>query len=155
MHTEIIQCCPNRCLATCLSTVLLQVWKWNLCEKTLKRKRMLQRLKCTLQTGDEHITWANERVSDWRCVSPNVWKKKLYSEQNKRYNLSRGRHCGQAGSKTAVRTARIYYCMHSGLYTRTVHSVQRCWSMGDCCCAGLATNQGFRQPPQMNYTNQW
>ncbi len=35
---------------------------------------------------------------------------------------------GWAGCETAIRTALIYYCIHSGLYTRTVHSVQQCWS---------------------------
>ncbi len=40
--------------------------------------------------------------------------------------------------ETAVRTALIYYCIHRGLYPRTVHSVQRCWSTKFCCCAGLA-----------------
>jgi hypothetical protein len=57
--------------------------------------------------------------------------------------------CGRAGSETAVRTALIYYCKHSGLYTRTEHSVQWCWSTKNCCRAGSGLrNKGRRQPPQ-------
>jgi hypothetical protein len=56
------------------------------------------------------------------------------------------KYCGREDSKTAVRTALIYYCLHSGLYTKTVHSVQWCWSTKYCCRAGLAMNQGHRQP---------
>jgi hypothetical protein len=37
-------------------------------KKTLKRKRNVERLKCSLQIGDKHVMWAKERASDWRCV---------------------------------------------------------------------------------------
>ncbi len=51
-------------------------------------------------------------------------EKKLYNEQYIRYNLSGGHHCEQAVSGKAVRTALVYYCIHSSLYTGTVHSAQ-------------------------------
>ncbi len=100
-------------------------------KKLWKEKEMFYCLKCTLQIDNKHVTWAKEWTSEWLCVqySPSVWKKKLYNEQYTRYNLSQGHHCGWAGSETAVRTALVKYCIHGGLYTRTVHSVQRCWSM--------------------------
>jgi hypothetical protein len=85
-------------------------------------------LKCTLQISDENVRWVKERTSDWHCVQPKHVKKKTYSEQYKRYNLSQGHHCGQAGSETVVRAALIYYWLHSGLFTRIVHSVQWCWN---------------------------
>jgi hypothetical protein len=40
-------------------------------------------MKCTLQIGDEHVMWAEERESNWRCVWPKRVRKKLYSEQYK------------------------------------------------------------------------
>jgi hypothetical protein len=55
----------------------------------------------------------------------------------------------RAGSETVVRTALVYYCIHSGLYTRTVqYTVYNGAGVQGCCRAGLATKQGRRQPPQ-------
>jgi hypothetical protein len=56
--------------------------------------------------------------------------------------------CGQEVSRTAVRTALVYYCIHGSLNTGTVHRVQRCWSTAYCCLAGTGGGPGCRQPPQ-------
>ncbi len=55
------------------------------------------------------------------CIAE-ACERKLYSEQYKRYKLSQSHHCGRAVIRTVVRS----YCIHSGFYTGTVHSVQRC-----------------------------
>jgi hypothetical protein len=63
--------------------------------------------------------------------------------------------CGQGDSETKVRTALVYYCIHSGLYTRTVHSVQRYWSTKYCRRGGVwrvwprTRGVGTGQPPHM------
>ncbi len=44
-------------------------------------------MKCTLQIDDEHVTWAEERASNWLCVWPKRVRKKLYSEHYKRYGV--------------------------------------------------------------------
>jgi hypothetical protein len=54
--------------------------------------------------------------------------------------------CGRAVSEIAVRTALIYYCVHNGLYTRTVHSVPWCWSTNYCHRAGSGQEPGGVSP---------
>jgi hypothetical protein len=53
-----------------------------------------------------------------------------------------GHHCGQAVSKTAVRTALVYYCIDSVFFTGTVHSLQRYWSTAYCRHAGTGEGPG-------------
>jgi hypothetical protein len=104
--------------------VYLQISKWNLCKKYVKSCSAWS-VHCEI--GDKREMWAIERAIG-AVYSPRVWKKlyseQLHSVQYKRYNLSRGHHCGRGVSGTAVRTVLVYYCIHSGLYTGTVHSVQ-------------------------------
>ncbi len=49
--------------------------------------------------------------------------------------------CGRAGSETAVRTALVYYCIHSG-FIQGLYTVYNGAGVQGCCCAGLATNRG-------------
>jgi hypothetical protein len=138
--------CPCRTRFCCCCFFVVAGLKWNLCEKNFDKKKNVVALE--MHTADWRWTHdMGERESEWLAqCEPKGVKEKLYSEQYKRYNLSRGHDCGRAGSETAVRTALIYHCIHSSLNTKTVHSVQRCWSMKYCCRAGLARNQGRRQP---------
>ncbi len=91
---NISQSCDQRFDVNCgpQSEVIVLGTLKGLSKKKLKHVHML--LECTLQIGDEHVAWAKERASDWRCVQSKRVKEKLYSEQYKRYNLSLGHHCG-------------------------------------------------------------
>ncbi len=84
--------CPTR-----FFVFLLQISKWNLCEKLWKEKKnccsawnVHYRLAMNTQNGQKR-----EQATGAVC-SPSVWKEKLYSEQFKRYNLSWSHHCGRA-----------------------------------------------------------
>ncbi len=131
--------------------------KWNKCSRGQKEQKwsaaltmsvsMSNKIFCFFVTGQEvkpmWIVALEMFTADWRwtcnvgerknkrlalCIAQ-ACERKNYSEQYKRYNLSQGHHCGWTGSETVVRTALVYYCVHSGLYTSSVHSVQWCWSL--------------------------
>jgi hypothetical protein len=57
--------------------------------------------------------------------------------------------CGRAVSGTAVRTALVYYCIHSAKYTGTVHTVYNGAGVQHAVAMlELAGDQGRRQAPQ-------
>jgi hypothetical protein len=65
-------------------------------------------------------------------------------------------YCGRAVSGTAIRTALVYYCIHSSLYTGTVHYTvyNGAGVRSTVAVLGLAMNQGRRQPPQSDIQKQ-
>ncbi len=70
--------------------------------------------------GEKHELWAKERAAG-AVYSPSVCVgEQVYSEQYKRYNLSRGHHCGLV-VRVAVGTVLVYSAYIVGLYTGTVH----------------------------------
>ncbi len=114
--TNKMEHCTNRVCVQRNLIIELQISKRNICEKNVSRNVV------ALGVYTAKFKWLA------LCVA-RTCKRKLYIEQYKRNDLSRGHYCGQAVSGTAVRSALVYYCIHSSLYTGTVHSVQRCWSM--------------------------
>jgi hypothetical protein len=147
--TNKIERCTNCVRVQQNLIVELQVLKRNLCEKYFWVNVVVLGVHAARLVMNTKRGRKRKRLA---LCTARTCERRLYSEQYKRYNLynlCRGHHCGRAVSRTAVRTAIVYCCIHSGLYIGTVHSVQWCWSTKYCSVLGLVKNQVRRQPPQI------
>ncbi len=96
---------------------------------------------CWLGPGTEVFHWCNNMSSLLSCHELTLIS----------INFG-GHHCGRADSKTAVRTALIYYCICTVVvYTQGQYTVYNSAGVqSTVVMLGLAMNQGRRQPPQGN-----
>jgi hypothetical protein len=114
--TNKMERCTNRVHVQQNLIIELQISKWNLCEKFVKRN--------VVALGVYTVKLAKEKATG-AVYSLGVWKKTV---QWTVQEVQPGSGSSRAVRGATVRIALFYYCIHRGLYTGTVHSVQQYWS---------------------------